>query len=186
MATPSEDWAQVLERLLEGDQLALMQLTRLLNSFLGRWNAYDFRDEWDDLIQEVILAAATAMRDGKIRERAAVVGYLRSTARFKFVDRLKAHLRQHEDDHLAWEDVVEGPLDPGHEDASPAVQHDVRQALESLEEHQRIAVVQCKILNRTIPEAVAETGIPEGSLKRYLRQGLQELRERLEPLLEEK
>ena len=61
MATPNEDWAQVLERLLDGDRLALLQLTRLLNSFLGRWNAYDFRDEWDDLIQEVILAAATAM-----------------------------------------------------------------------------------------------------------------------------
>lgn len=51
------DWAAVLERLLAGDRLALLQLSRLVNGFLARWNADDFRDEWDDVIQEVVLAA---------------------------------------------------------------------------------------------------------------------------------
>ena len=70
------DWGATLEALLEGDALALARLTRLINGFLGRWNAYDFRSDWDDLVQEVVVAGAIALRDGKIRDRRAVVGYL--------------------------------------------------------------------------------------------------------------
>ena len=92
------DWGATLEALLEGDSLALARLTRLINGFLGRWNAYDFRSDWDDLVQEVVVAGALALRDGKIRDRRAVVGYLRTTARFKFIDRLKAHTRTREDE----------------------------------------------------------------------------------------
>ena len=39
-----------MERLLEGDPVALARVTRLINGFLARWNAYHFRDEWDDLM----------------------------------------------------------------------------------------------------------------------------------------
>ena len=52
------DWGATLEALLEGDALALARLTRLINGFLGRWNAYDFRSDWDDLVQEVVVAGA--------------------------------------------------------------------------------------------------------------------------------
>ena len=57
------DWGATLEALLAGDALALARLTRLVNGFLGRWNAYDFRSDWDDLVQEVIVAAALTLRD---------------------------------------------------------------------------------------------------------------------------
>jgi RNA polymerase sigma-70 factor (ECF subfamily) len=180
-----KDWAAVLERLLEGDRLALVELSRLINGFLGRWNAYDFRDEWDDLIQEVVLAVGSALREGRIRERAAVVGYLRSTARFKFVDRLKRHLRCAEDDTLPWEDVVDGALEPSTDDeSSNDTRRDLHAALTRLPEKKRDVVLAVYVHGKTYDEASESTGIPLGSLKRYLREGLAELRVELSPLLE--
>ena len=179
MAHSGEDWAAHLERLLEGDRLALAKLSRLVGSYLARWNAYDFRDEWDDLIQEVLVAAAHALRDGKLRERQAVAAYLKSTTRFKYADRLKAHLRRSEDQHLPWEDVIEGELDPPDADAEPGGARDVREALERLPESQRQAVVAVHLEGHTYDEAVEKTGIPLGSLKRHLRDGLARLREEL-------
>jgi RNA polymerase sigma-70 factor, ECF subfamily len=185
MTPGGEDWAAVLERLLDGDRLALLQLSRLINSFLGRWNAYDFRDEWDDLIQEVVLAAAQALREGRLRERAAVVGYLRTTTRFKFVDRLKRHLRCQEDETLPWEEVVESSEEPADEASDGALRRDLQRALAALPEKQRAAVVAVHVEGRTYPDAADATGIPLGSLKRHLRDGLAALRGVLSPLLED-
>ena len=184
MPRREEDWAAVVERLWAGDRAALLQLTRLINSFLARWNAYDFRDDWEDLIQEVVLATATALREGKIREREAVFGYLRTTARFKFVDRLKRHLRTNEDEILPWEGELES-LGPAGEDADPVLRNDLSQALAALPEKQRAAVLAVHVRGQTYDEAAAETAIPLGSLKRDLREGLAVLRAALESVPEE-
>ena len=179
------DWGETLEALETGDALALARLTRLINGFLARWNAYDFRSEWDDLIQEVLMGAVVALREGRIRDRRAVVGYLRSTARFKFVDRLKRHLRCSEDQTLPWEDVV-GPdaailsEDPGDSE----LRHDLVEALERLDEKRRVAVVGVHVQGKTYTQVSEESGIPLGSLKRYLRDGLAQLRDELAGFLE--
>ena len=186
MSGRAEDWAAVLERLQGGDRLALAQLARLINSFLARWNAYDFRDDWDDLIQEVVLAAATALRDGRIRERGAVVGFLKSTARFKFADRLKAHLRLAEDATLPWQELLEGPLEPYTDERSTELRRDLRQALARLPEKERRAVAAVHVEGRSYEDAAATTGIPLGSLKRHLREGLARLRAELGPALGER
>ena len=180
MPRPPEDWAAVLERLERGDRLALLQLTRLLNSFLGRWGAYDFREEWDDLIQEVVVAAATALREGKLRDRGAAFGYLRTTARFKFVDRLKRQTRQREKDTLPWEEAIETGQEPAAASADGALRQDLETALAELPEKQRQAVVAVHVEGRTYPGAAEATEIPLGSLKRHLRDGLAALRARLD------
>lgn len=179
MPPAGEDWAAVLERLLEGDRLALAKLTRLVSSFLTRWNAYDFRGEWDDLIQEVLVAAAHAMRDGRLRERRAVAAYLKTTTRFKLADRLKEHLRRAEDEHLPWEDAIEAELVAPRHEADPETSRDVREALAQLPENRRRALLAVYLEGKTYDEAAAETGIPLGSLKRHLREGLAQLRSSL-------
>jgi RNA polymerase sigma-70 factor (ECF subfamily) len=132
-----------------------------------------------------VLVTATALRDGKIRERAAVVGYLRSTARFKFVDRLKSHLRCGDGASLPWEEVVEGPLEPGDGREEVGLSHDLRDALERLPEKPRQVVAAVHIEGKTYDEAARDTGIPLGSLKRYLREGLAQLRGELGALIGE-
>jgi RNA polymerase sigma-70 factor (ECF subfamily) len=180
-----EDWYAVLEALQEGDSLALAKLTRLVNGFLARWNAYDFRSDWDDLLQEVIIASAVALREGRIRDRRAVVGYLRSTARFKFVDRLRVHMRAKEDQTLPWEDVVgRDELSTANTMAPEGLSQDVRGALERLSENRRVAVLGVYLEGKTYNAVAEETGIPLGSLKRYLREGIAQLREELGDFLD--
>ena len=175
-----EDWYAVLEALQDGDTLALARLTRLVNGFLAGWNAYDFRSDWDDLLQEVIIAAALALREGKIRDRRAVVGYLRTTARFKFVDRLRMHMRVKEDQTLPWEDIVGGDeLSTARTVTPEGLSLDVRKAMERLSDKPRIAVLGVYLEGKTYNVVAEESGIPLGSLKRYLREGLAQLREEL-------
>jgi RNA polymerase sigma factor (sigma-70 family) len=181
MTAPAEDWAAALERLLRGDRLALAQLSRLVNALLARWNAYDFRDEWDDLIQEVLVAAATALRAGRIRERAAVIGFLTATARFKLADRLRVRLRVPEGEPLSWEELLEDEA-PTADETPPELRRDLREALARLPEKERSAVAAVHVEGRTYEDAAAATGIPLGSLKRHLRDGLARLRAELDPV----
>ncbi|MGH7288867.1 MAG: RNA polymerase sigma factor [Myxococcota bacterium] len=182
MPESDRDWAAVLGRLLAGDRLALAQVARLVSGFLVRWNAYDFRDEWDDLVQEVVSAAAIAVRDGKLREPRAAIGFLRSTARFKYVDRLRVHLRLEKEEALGWSAVVESSEDP----VAEAVREDVKRALSRLPDKQQRALMAVYLDGRTYDEAARETGIPLGTLKRCLRDGLAQLRKELVEAHEER
>ena len=131
------------------------------------------------------MGGVVALREGRIQDRRAVVGYLRSTARFKFVDRLKRHLRCSEDQTLPWEDVIgrdEASLATNPEDLE--LRRDLVQALEVLDEKRRVAVVGVHVQGKTYTQVSEESGIPLGSLKRYLRDGLAQLREELAGFLE--
>ena len=176
MPNSDQDWAVILERLLRGDRLALVGVAKLVNSFLVRWNAYQFREEWDDITQEVVSAAAIALRDGKLRDPKAALGFLYSTARFKYVSRLRIQLRLQEREALAWSEAIERE-----ESRFPEGQrHELRRALERVPEKARRALVAVYVDGRTYEEAARETGIPLGTLKRCLRDGLAQLREELE------
>ena len=167
----------VLRRVLAGDRLALAQVSRLVNGFLAGWNAYDFRDEWEDLVQEVISAATLALRAGRLREPQAAVGFLRSTARFKYLDRLRSHLGQRRGERLPWAEIVEArerALEAGAE-----VREDLRRALARIPEKKRDAVVAVYVAGLTYEEAARTSGTPLGTFKRYLRDGLAQLREEL-------
>ena len=89
MGSRDRDWPEVMDRLVRGDGAAFLEVSRLITGFLVQWRAYDFRDEWDDLIQEVVLAAIEATRARRLRKPGAIVGYLRTATRYKFVDCLR-------------------------------------------------------------------------------------------------
>ena len=180
----AHDWAGVIERMIAGDRLALAQLIRLVNGFLTRWNAYDFRDEWDDLIQEVVFAAALAVRQGRLREREAALGYLRSLARFKYVDRLKGQLRVRDHGALPWAEWIESGDAEITKGLGEEARQDLRRALDHVPEKHRAPLLAVYVGGLTYEEAAALSGIPLGSLKRYLREGLAQLRAELAGLLD--
>lgn len=174
----ARDWFAVTERLLEGDRVALLELGRLVNTYLSLWNAYDFNQEWDDIIQEVVIVAAVAVREGRVRERAAFAGYVRTIARNKFVNRLKTHLRLREDKTQPWEDVIDGGgLEM--EDLAPELRRDLLGALDRLPAKKREAVCAVYLEGKTYAEAAEATGLPLGTLKRYLGEGIAQLRKDL-------
>ena len=164
--------------MLDDDALALMKISRLLNSFLDRWNAYDFSGDWDDLIQETIVSSAAAVRDGKLQDRGAAFGYLKSTLRFKFVDRLKLQIKHRGEGTIPWEEAIEVLPDEDQVEEDDQ-RRDLQNALEALPERQRESLRSVYLQGCTYPEAAKRTGIPLGSLKRALREGLAALREQL-------
>ncbi len=176
VSSPSEDWEAVLNRLLDGDRAAFVKLSQLVTGFLVTWRAYDSRDEWDDVIQEVILAAVEAARAKRLRKPAAIVGYIRTATRYKFVDRIRRMQRK----PLEWESVDElGEVAWPPSEGSSEASFEVRDALGKLPEKQQKALVAVYVEGRTYDEAARDTGIPLGSLKRYLREGLATLHDEL-------
>ena len=74
----SVDWLGVVGRVLDGDRAAYARLVRLVTGNLTAWRAYDFRADWDDMVQEVLVSTieayrANIARRAAIRQRAASV-----------------------------------------------------------------------------------------------------------------
>jgi RNA polymerase sigma-70 factor (ECF subfamily) len=172
-----EDWAGVVERMLAGDRAAQLRIARLVTGFLAHWGAYDFRAEWPDLVQEVLLALVHAARAGRMERPEAVVGYVRSIAHHKLMDRLRTHVRHGEEACTPVEDAA--PL-PGGDRLQAAARQDVvtdvRRALERLPERKRRVLFAVYGEGLSYEQAAKETGIPLGSVKRYLREGMEALR----------
>ncbi len=179
MSEGSEDWGTLCERLLEGDRAAFATFNRLVSSYLVRLRAYDFRDEWDDLRQEVLLATLANARAGRLRDPKAFSGYVRVVTRNKFVDRLKRELRVRDDAPLPWDDetarATSEPADP----AALAERSELWDAVESLPEEQQRLLAGVYLEGRTYQEVADANGVPLGTLKRRLRDGLAALRARL-------
>jgi RNA polymerase sigma-70 factor (ECF subfamily) len=175
----SEDWIAIVERLLGGDRVAFLKLNRLVTGFLAQLRAYDFRDEWEDLRQEVLLSVVANARAGKLRDPRAFVGYVRIITRNKFVDRLKSQLRCREKDTLPWEDETarSGPtLTP--EGLPEDVSTDLRTAMAALSAEQQRVVDGVYRQGKTYQQVADETGLPLGTMKRRLREALTVLRQR--------
>jgi RNA polymerase sigma-70 factor (ECF subfamily) len=175
----------VLRRVVDSDRVALVQVSRVVNGFLVRFGAYDFRDEWEDLVQEVVSAAALALREGRLREPQAALGFLWTTTRFKYLDRLRVQLGSGKGEKLALE-LIGRHESPRLDELGAEAREDLRRALARVPDKKRDAVTAVYVGGMTYEEAARATGIPLGTLKRYLRDGLAQLREELGDRLEER
>jgi RNA polymerase sigma-70 factor (ECF subfamily) len=181
MAGTSEDWSAILERLLAGDRVAFLEFNRLVTGLLIQLRAYDFREEWDDLRQEVLLAVVANARAGRLRDPQAFVGYVKVITRNKFVDRLKRHLRLGEKEALPWdEETARAAAASGAAEGPEPDADDLWAAVRELPGEQQRILEGLYIEGRTYREVSDATGIPLGTLKRRLRTSLVALRARLD------
>jgi RNA polymerase sigma-70 factor (ECF subfamily) len=178
---PLEDWTGIQEKLALGDRLAFLRVARLVSAVLAQLRAHDFRDEWDDLRQEVMAAVFASARRGRLRDPQAFVAYVRIITRNKFVDRLKQRARRHERDTQPWEEETARALALAA--AAPPVQDG-----ELWAEVARLPPPGPELIEgiyregRTYEEMAQHAGMPLGTLKRRLREALASLRGRLEDL----
>lgn len=181
LASPSLDTsenAQLLAALARGDRLAFLRISRMVTGFLAQMRAYDFREDWPDLVQEVVLVVVSAHAQGQLRDPDALLGFVRSVTRNKLGDRLRRELRLREEVSLLGEIAAFDALDARAAGARSQA-YDLRRALAELPEKKRLVVSLVYLEGKSYEEAAAESGIPLGSLKRYLREGLEELRQLL-------
>lgn len=184
---PPIDWNAIVDRAIAGDRAAYARLTRLVTGYLAQWRAYDFRPDWDDMVQDVLVSTVGAYREGRLDAPGALAAYVRQATRFKFIDRIRANKRRADgkDPEAAFEQGAADPTWPPLGDPSgsasgalsPESKATLAQAVEQLPERERLSVYEVHVRGRTYEEAARETGIPLGSLKRALRSGLASLRE---------
>lgn len=174
---PSEDWIAVLDRLAAGDRVAFAKVNRLISGFLVQLRAYDFRDEWDDLRQEVVMSLVANARAGRLRDREAFLGYARIITRNKVVDRMKGARRRHERATVAWDE--ESARTAGAvADPSVAAGREVWAAVRDLPDEQQDVLDGIYRQGKTYQAVSDDTGIPLGTMKRRLRDALLALRRR--------
>lgn len=173
-----EDWEAVMKLLLDGTpnerQLAFLKLNRLLSGFLTALRAWDHREQWEDLRQEVLMKLVKSFARGQLRESKAFVTYAQTITRHEFYRLLRAQRST---------DGVEVPEVAGEVPMDTAATLAVRTALQGLPAEHRRAVQAVYVEGMTYEEAAARTATPLGSLKRYLRLGVARLREQLEGAL---
>ena len=173
MSRETKDWAATLDRLVRGDRVAFLDAAGLITGFLAGWRAYDFRDEWDDVVQEVILAAVEAARSGRLRNPAALPGYLRRATRFKFVDWLRRRRP------VPIDEGREGPAElhwPPEEPPSEGG-FEAWDAVRKLPETQQKVIVAVYRDGKTHAEIARDEDLPQGSVSRHLREALSALRQ---------
>lgn len=183
-SSDSIDWLEVVRRVLDGDRAAYARLIRLVTGYLTSWRAYDFRADWDDMVQEVLVSTIEAHRAGRISDSGALVAYVRQAARFKFIDRIRVlqrrgrpvelkegHESGAEGGSLAW------PAAGGGGARDSDLRLAVREAMDRLDPREREAVTWVYLHGHTYEEAAEATGIPLGTLKRALRTALVSLKE---------
>lgn len=170
------DWTEVPDRLLAGDRLAFLEVNRLVTTTLQQLRAWDFREEWDDLRQEVLLAVVANAKAGRLRDAEAFVGYVRIVTRNKFIDRLKQRLRWKEKETLPWDDETARAMATPPTDGERAA---LEAALRELAPDERRVLDGVYREGKTYQEVCDHTGIPLGTMKRRLRDALATLRRRL-------
>src|SRR5262245_21167819 len=168
---PKEDWVSIMEALLHGTPdtkpVAFAKLNRLVSGFLVNMRAFDYREEWEDLRQIVLMKLVQSFSQGKLREPKAFVEYARIVTRHEFYDFLRAHQDM---------EVTSDLPDLGDtESRDQTTTLSVRSALQSLPDKQQQVVQAVYVEGRTYEEAALLTAIPLGSLKRYLQQALTQL-----------
>src|SRR5436309_1132924 len=115
-------------------------------------------------------------RAGRLRDPKACLGYVRIITRNKFIDRLKARLRHHEKEALPWdEETARAVAAPAALDGRVA---DLWSAVRDLPPEEQRVLDGVYRQGKTYEQVCAETGLPLGTMKRRLRDGLLALRRR--------
>ncbi len=174
----ARDDARLRDRLVFGDETAFIDLYERFSSLVYTIAARVTRDNRaaEDVTQDVFLAIwqrplAFDPAKGTLRGWLAMMAHRRAV---DLVRREEAHRRTSADARLYAEAVSRGdPVGDQVTDADAAER--LTTALRSLPEHLRRAISLAYLEGRTYREVAIELGVPEGTAKSRLREGLRRL-----------
>jgi RNA polymerase sigma factor (sigma-70 family) len=175
-------WLETLTALRAGDLEARDRVARLVIGVLASSGAYDQRDSWDDVVQEVFVTLLLESPRGEAD--GAVAAWIRRIAMNRYVDRQRKEAgrrRAGNPPTAGWRRNV--PLEesrlPNAASLDESLQHDLAGALDALESRLR-RIVECKYaLGCTDVEGAERLGESLGTYKRLVGQALGELRRAL-------
>jgi RNA polymerase sigma factor (sigma-70 family) len=158
---------------LDGDADAyrsfLQALTRHLRGYLRRRIPH-YRDDVEDLVQEILLAVHNARHTYRPDE--PLTAWLHAIARYKLMDFFRSRARR---------DSLNDPLDDhadllaDADDESAQARHDIGKLLEHLPDKQRLPIVHMKLEGLSVTETARLTGLSESAVKVGVHRGLKAL-----------
>lgn len=172
-------WSETLAALRDGDLEARDRVVRLVLGALAAFGAYDRRESWDDVVQDVLLTLLTqAPRSDDDR---GVAAWIRQVALRRYLDRVRKEQGRRRagspatvgwrrnvalDESMASDEVA---LDEG-------LRHDLAGALDALSPRKR-RILHCKYaLGCTDAEGAERLDEALGTYKRLVREAIGELR----------
>jgi len=174
-ATGEPDWPWFLTRLMQNDHAAFLRITGFITAVISRMGAFELRDSWADIAQEVLTTVVENVRRGMLRDPRAFVGYTQTITRRRVLHWLEQHGRAPAAQDL---EQLESTLSAavGHD---PELCLDLERALEDLPASCRQVVEHTYLGGRTYDETAALLGLTRRQVKRLQSRGLALLRESL-------
>ena len=174
--------AEAIGAVAGGDRAAFERLYRATSSKLFGvcLRVLPDRDEAEDVLQEVY---ATVWRKAAQFDasRASAVTWLAMIARNKAIDRLRANPSSARTAPIEWADNVADPApSPLHAAESVVENTRLNTCMEQLDGRRRSLIRTAFFDGATYEELAARIGSPLGSVKSWIRRGLQQLRACLE------
>lgn len=170
-----EDWTAELDALIGGDRAALARVARLVTARLRALGAYDLRDEWDDICQEVILALVRARKAGGVESAGRVVAFVRVTTFRHYCDWIRARLQRPRASADAVETLEAGPASSdSHSGLSRRIE--LLDLVSRLEAEAGYALVAHVVEGSTFDEIAADLGVSRPTAVRRVAEGKAELR----------
>jgi RNA polymerase sigma-70 factor (ECF subfamily) len=114
-------------------------------------------------------------RAGRLRDAERFVAYVRIITRNKFFDRLSTASRRKETKTVEWNEEIAGKV----EQLSDGRVGEVWFAVEKLPTEEQLVLQGVYREGKTYQQVADDTGIPLGTVKRRLRDGLEKLRAEL-------
>jgi len=179
-ASEHEDWFAVVQRVRDGDPIALAKLSALITSLLYRQGAYRVRDSWEDICQDVLAALVRSVERGALREPRAFVGYAYTLTRNYFLDFVQRRQRvtsggRRDETHMR--ESLDVAAEPPVDGFSPDMLLDLERALDALSPRGRRVIEEIYLRGRTYQEVAERMDLPLGTVKRLQTSGLRKLRE---------
>lgn len=179
----AQDWLVLLDRVRQGDRVALARVTSLVTGVLARLGAYEMRDAWDDVCQEVLVKLLRAEAERAIRDPRAFVAYTGTVTRRALIDWVRKNGKGESAQPLSGAAGRERePADPAAQlerGRDPDLRLDLDRALGALPEVQRRVLHALYLEGRSYEEAARALAMPLGTLKRHQTAGLRQLREKM-------
>ena len=170
------NWFEVMRRFESGDATACDQLSTLVREKLSRMRRRGRLDNTDDVEQETLICLLRAWRRGCIREERCFEGFVWKLAERRLADAWNRQRRPGAPDCLGDPELA---LDREAALAEGARREDVldlTRALERLDHAQQRALRAIYLEGQTYLEAAQILGLPLGTFKRRLGDGLKRVR----------
>lgn len=174
-----QSWSETLDALRQGDLEARDRVARLVIGALRSFGAYDQRDHWDDVVQDVFLTLL--QQSPRAQDDRAVAAWIQRVTTHRYLDQIRkeqGRRRAGSAPSAGWRRNV--PLEEDRlldeTTLGESVKHDLAAALAALEPRKR-SILECKYaLGCKDAEGAAKLGESLGTYKRLASEALRELR----------